>query len=120
MPGTHKELKTRVVKGNLNPTFNDEFSFVVSSVFSGGQKVQKLLFQLSPIDVRKKTIVFQVFDKDTFGADGIGEVQVPLWEIPSLEAGVEHNLELGPITKDKNKKPILAKESPFQNMELLS
>jgi len=95
LPGTHKELKTRVVKGNLNPTFNDEFSFV-----------------LSPIDVRKKTIVFQVFDKDTFGADGIGEVQVPLWEIPSLEAGVEHNLELGSITKDKNKKPILAQKRP--------
>ena len=53
-----------------------------------------------------------MFDKDTFGADGIGEVQVPLWEIPSLEAGVEHNLELGPITKDKNKKPILAQKRP--------
>ena len=33
MPGTHKELKTRVVKGNLNPVFNDEFSFVVSLIF---------------------------------------------------------------------------------------
>ena len=32
VPGTHKELKTRVVKGNLNPVFNEEFSFVVSSI----------------------------------------------------------------------------------------
>ena len=54
-----------------------------------------------------------MFDKYTFVADAIGEVRVPLWEIPSLMAGVEHKLELGPITKDKNKKPILAKESPF-------
>lgn len=30
MPGTHNELKTKVMKNNLNPTFNDEFSFVVS------------------------------------------------------------------------------------------
>ena len=28
MPGTHTELKTKVVK-SLNPTYNDEFSFVV-------------------------------------------------------------------------------------------
>ena len=30
MPGTHAELKTKVVKKELNPTYNDEFSFVVS------------------------------------------------------------------------------------------
>ena len=29
MPGTHAELKTKVVKKELNPTYNDEFSFVV-------------------------------------------------------------------------------------------
>ena len=31
MPGTHAELKTKVVKKELNPTYNDEFSFVVSA-----------------------------------------------------------------------------------------
>ena len=30
MPGTHMELKTKIVKNNLNPVYNDEFSFVVS------------------------------------------------------------------------------------------
>ena len=30
MPGTHQELKTKIVKNTLNPVFNDEFSFVVS------------------------------------------------------------------------------------------
>ena len=30
MPGTHTELKTKVVKASQNPVFNDEFSFVVS------------------------------------------------------------------------------------------
>ena len=32
MPGTHAELKTKVVKGELDPTYNDEFSFVVCSM----------------------------------------------------------------------------------------
>lgn len=31
MPGTHMELKTKIVKNNLNPVYNDEFSFVVST-----------------------------------------------------------------------------------------
>ena len=34
MPGTHMELKTKIVKNNLNPVYNDEFSFVVSSIFT--------------------------------------------------------------------------------------
>ena len=29
MPGTHTELKTKVVKNSANPVYNDEFSFVV-------------------------------------------------------------------------------------------
>ena len=65
-----------------------------------------MFFQLSPINVRKKTIIFQLFDNDTFGADGIGEVQVPLWQISSLEAGVEESKELAPITMDKNNVPL--------------
>ena len=31
MPGTHTELKTKVVKNSANPLYNDEFSFVVRS-----------------------------------------------------------------------------------------
>ena len=30
MPGNHKELKTKVIKKNLNPLFNEVFKFVVS------------------------------------------------------------------------------------------
>ena len=30
MPGTHAELKTKVMKKTQNPVYNDEFSFVVS------------------------------------------------------------------------------------------
>ena len=29
MPGKHTELKTKVIKKELNPVYNDEFSFVV-------------------------------------------------------------------------------------------
>eukprot|EP00090_Calanus_glacialis_P010894 TRINITY_DN1935_c0_g1_i5.p1 TRINITY_DN1935_c0_g1~~TRINITY_DN1935_c0_g1_i5.p1 ORF type:complete len:663 (-),score=240.20 TRINITY_DN1935_c0_g1_i5:156-2144(-) len=97
MPGTHAELKTKVVKKELNPTYNDEFSFV-----------------LSPTDVQKKTIVFQVFDWERFSAnDGIGEVQVPLWP-PSVDLAMETDRweELEKITSDKNKKPILKQKRP--------
>ena len=31
MPGKHTELKTKVIKKELNPVYNDEFSFVVSN-----------------------------------------------------------------------------------------
>ena len=30
MPGNHKELKTKIIKKNLNPLFNEVFKFVVS------------------------------------------------------------------------------------------
>jgi len=97
MPGTHAELKTKVVKKELNPTYNDEFSFV-----------------LSPTDVQKKTIVFQVFDWERFSAnDGIGEVQVPLWP-PNVDLTVETDRfeDMDKITMDKNKKPILKQKRP--------
>ena len=34
MPGTHMELKTKIVKSSQNPVYNDEFSFVVSELFA--------------------------------------------------------------------------------------
>jgi len=92
MTGIHAELKTKVVKKELNPTYNDEFSFV-----------------LSPTDVQKKTIVFQVFSAN----DGIGEVQVPLWS-PSVDLALETDRweQLEKITSDENKKPILKQKRP--------
>ena len=32
MPGTHTELKTKIVKNSVNPVYNDEFSFVVRNL----------------------------------------------------------------------------------------
>ena len=29
MPGSHMELKTKCIRNNLNPVYNDEFKFVV-------------------------------------------------------------------------------------------
>jgi len=96
MPGTHMELKTKMISNNQNPVFNDEFSFV-----------------LKPDDVRRKTIVFQVYDKDTFSKDdGLGEVQVPLWNIIDLEAETMNTMELAEITKDSNNKPKLWARRP--------
>jgi len=96
MPGTHMELKTKMISNNQNPVFNDEFSFV-----------------LKPDDVRRKTIVFQVFDKDTFSKDdGIGEVQVPLWNIADLESETMNTMQLMEITKDANNKPKLLARRP--------
>ena len=100
-------LITTVVKGDLNPVFDDEFSFEVSSIFLLWFKSSRNVFlAVTPINVRKKTIIFQLFDTDTFGADGIGEVLVLLWQISSLEAGVEETKELAPITMDKNNVPL--------------
>jgi len=69
---------------------------------------------LSPTDVQKKTIVFQVFDWERFSAnDGIGEVQVPLWP-PNVDLTVETDRfeDMDKITMDKNKKPILKQKRP--------
>ena len=63
--------------------------------------------QLSPNDVRKKTIVFQVYDKDTFGKDdGIGEIQIPLWQV-DLDIETDNTMELSAVTKGKDNKPVL-------------
>ena len=59
--------------------------------------------------MRKKTIVFQVYDKDTIGKDdGIGEIQIPLWQV-DLDGGLTDNtMELSPVTKGMDNKPVLA------------
>ena len=59
MPGKHREMKTKVIKKNINPVFDETFKFVVSKNFTS---------------VTKKTIVFRVFDRDKLKTDEIGEV----------------------------------------------
>jgi len=95
MPGNHADLKTKVIKKNFNPVFNDEFSFVIDVE-----------------NAQKKTIVFQVFDKDIVGKDdAVGEVQVPLWLVDMFIV-TDKNENLEKPTTDKNKKPVLKLKRP--------
>jgi len=105
MPGTHNELKTKVMKNNLDPTFNDEFSFVIS-----------------PTDVIKKTIVFQVWDSDLGKDDPLGEVQVPLWTRGAQMEGFSETVEMDAITNDANSKgkPVLREKRPSRSMSTVS
>ena len=59
MPGKHNEQKTKVIKRNINPVFDEDFKFLVSSKLTS---------------VMKKTVVFRVYDKDKLRSDAIGEV----------------------------------------------
>ena len=59
MPGCHKEQKTRVIKRNLNPVFDEIFKFLVSK---------------ERTSVMKKTLIFRVYDKDKLKCDELGEV----------------------------------------------
>ena len=47
LPGSHEVVKTKVVKKNYNPMFNETFTFPVSNT-----------------DVETKTVVFQVLRKN--------------------------------------------------------
>jgi len=97
MPGTHNELKTKVMKNNLNPIFNDEFSFVIAHT-----------------EAMKKSIVFQVWDSDLGKDDPQGEVQVPLWSRVNILDGFTETKDLLPITGDKStkNKPVLREKRP--------
>ena len=58
-PGrVEKDQLTKVIKDDLNPVFNEEFKFLISS------------------NIKKKTVVLRVFDKDKIGEDPIGEVRM--------------------------------------------
>ena len=51
--------------------------------------------------------MFQVYDKDTIGKDdGIGEIQIPLWLV-DLDIETDNTMELSPVTKGKDNKPVL-------------
>ena len=57
--------------------------------------------------MRKRTIVFQVYDKTYFGRDAdLGEIQIPLWLV-DLDIETDNTMELSPVTKGKDNKPIL-------------
>ena len=80
LPGPHDELKTKVIKKNLNPVYNESFQFSVS--WSHTYHFQKYAVKVPLADVMKKTVVFQVFDwVKLTKTDGIGEVQIPLWQL---------------------------------------
>ena len=78
-----------MVKNNLNPSFNDEFSFVVGihirypliTTNNHWEYITSAYFQISHNDVMKKSIVFQVWDHDLGKDDPQGEVCiVQLWQ----------------------------------------
>ena len=80
LPGAHDELKTKVIKKNLNPVFNESFQFSVSR--DKTCQLYKYAVKVPLGDVMKRTVVFQVFDWDKVSkTDGIGEVQIPLWQL---------------------------------------
>ena len=51
---------------------------------------------MSPFDVKKKTIVWQVWRKGIIYDDGIGEIQIPLWQV---DMDTEVTVDLSPYDK---------------------
>ena len=57
--------------------------------------------------MRKKTIVFQVYDKNPIAEDeGIGEIQIPLWQV-DLDIETDKTMDLKRVTKGRDNKPVL-------------
>ena len=80
MPGSHPEMKTKTIKKTLEPQFKEQFSFTVKQPDVKTFKISSV--QISRDEAMKKTIVLQVFDWDKITkTDGIGEVQIPLWQL---------------------------------------
>ena len=75
MPGTDADKRTELVRHDYdsNPTYNQEFSYVVGRYLFLIIRFCSCLFQLSPTDVQEKTIVFQVWGSRW--DNGIGEVR---------------------------------------------
>ena len=81
LPGKHKEVKTKVVKNNPNPSF-----------------VETIKFQLPLESLHERMIVLQVIDKDTFTKDDkLGEVQIALNSIDLNRRSIFVR-EIGPVT----------------------
>lgn len=95
VPGKHLELKTRVIKNNLNPVFEEDFKS-----------------QVTKEEAKKLTVVFRVYDWDHLGkSDEIGEAQVPLWKLNLFEVTDEW-LVLGKFSGTKEK-PVLRVGRPL-------
>ena len=63
--GSYDTYKTKTMKKNYNPVFNETFSYPISIT-----------------DVMTKTVVLQVVDDDKISKDdAVGEIQIPLWKI---------------------------------------
>jgi len=84
LPGTHKELKTKVVNNNNNPVFQETMKF-----------------QIPQEKIHDRSIVLHVMDKDKFSKDDkMGEVQIQLNKVDlSRKASVWR--EIGPVTMAK-------------------
>jgi len=96
LSGSYKQEKTKVVKNNSNPLFNETF-----------------VYQLPVSDVTRKTIIMQVWDHDKFSKDDpCGEVQIPLWEIDLSKVNDEWK-ELHAVTGTAGK-PVLRKQPQQQ------
>jgi len=97
LPGRHTVLKTKTMKGNLNPVFNSTFSFT-----------------LSREQAAKKTAVFQVFDDDMIGKDdNLGEARIFLNSVNLISgADNDYTLELQPF----NTSPPVVTAQPSTNI----
>jgi len=92
LPGSYKQEKTKTVKSNSNPLFNETF-----------------VYQIPVVDVTRRTVVLQVWDDDKFSKDDpVGEVQIPLWEMDLYKVNDEWK-ELHAVTGTAGK-PVLRKQ----------
>ncbi|XP_023328322.1 uncharacterized protein LOC111701320 isoform X2 [Eurytemora carolleeae] len=88
LPGNHPQLKTKTINNNLNPVFNQAFSF-----------------SLTKTQVLAKTVVFQVFDSDLGKDKPLGEARFALRDMEGKQnADINYWIELTPIT---NMPPVL-------------
>ena len=81
-PGNHKELRTKTLKNQKNPEFNEKFCLKVPEE-----------------EVMKTTVIFKIFDEDFITEDDfIGEVQVTLSHINDLGTPSTHKHSLQKIS----------------------
>ena len=78
-----KPPRTKTVKNNSNPVWEEEFRFDVS------------LETVSNLNLKLK-----VWDDDTLKDDAMGEVIIPLWQV-DFSKGQEDLKPLGPVSKTK-------------------
>ena len=104
MPGSHPEMKTKTIKKTLDPQFKEQFQFTVIIYHDIDCFERFSPVQISHEEVLRKTIVLQVFDWDKITkADGIGEVQIPLWQINLQGNGTDEWKQLHKLTGTKDR-----------------